>query len=523
MTTKITPSVLENTAVTPTTYGTGAAIPTITVDAQGRITAASNTNVGIATSQITSGTLADARLPDQGSLTAANYYGDAAKTVAIVTDAKGRIKSASNVNIQIATSQITGYPTFVASATTDTTNAGNISSGTLSVDRLATSGVTATTYGTASSVSQVTVDTKGRITGASNVAIAIASGAVSGLAASATTDTTNAGNISSGTLPDARLSNAGTNTGLFGTASVVPRINVDAKGRVTSVTATNIAIAAGAVSGLATVATSGSYNDLSNRPSIPSGQVNSDWNASSGLAQILNKPSLATVATSGSYNDLSNKPTIPTSVSQLTSITPDVQQFNSTGTWTKPTGGQTMAFIQIWGGGGAGAATSYASGGGGGGYSALTIPLSYLSSQTVIVGAGGIPGAFNGRSGNGGNSSVTFSSFNGKTELIAYGGTGGGVTPFGGLGLNNGALGGEVAGEGGQPGWSAAYGGGGGGASFWPYGNYAGGTSMFGGNGGAGYWNQGGAAGSAPGGGGGGSSQSFGGYGGAGRVIITSY
>jgi hypothetical protein len=40
-------------------------------------------------------------------------------------------------------------------------------------------------------------------------------------------------------------------------------------------------------------------------------QVNSDWNASSGVSQILNKPLLATVATTGSYNDLLNKPTIP--------------------------------------------------------------------------------------------------------------------------------------------------------------------------------------------------------------------
>ena len=63
---------------------------------------------------------------------------------------------------------------------------------------------------------------------------------------------------------------------------------------------------------LATVATSGSYADLSNKPSIPAAQVNSDWNAASGVSQILNKPSLATVATSGSYADLSNKPTIPT-------------------------------------------------------------------------------------------------------------------------------------------------------------------------------------------------------------------
>ena len=63
---------------------------------------------------------------------------------------------------------------------------------------------------------------------------------------------------------------------------------------------------------LATVATSGSYNDLTNKPTIPAAQVNSDWNSSSGVSQILNKPTLATVATSGSYNDLSNKPTIPT-------------------------------------------------------------------------------------------------------------------------------------------------------------------------------------------------------------------
>lgn len=63
---------------------------------------------------------------------------------------------------------------------------------------------------------------------------------------------------------------------------------------------------------LATVATTGSYTDLLNKPTIPAAQVNSDWNAVSGVAEILNKPSLATVATSGSYNDLSDKPAIPT-------------------------------------------------------------------------------------------------------------------------------------------------------------------------------------------------------------------
>jgi len=35
---------------------------------------------------------------------------------------------------------------------------------------------------------------------------------------------------------------------------------------------------------------SGSYNDLTNKPTIPAAQVNSDWNATSGAARILNKP-----------------------------------------------------------------------------------------------------------------------------------------------------------------------------------------------------------------------------------------
>lgn len=48
-------------------------------------------------------------------------------------------------------------------------------------------------------------------------------------------------------------------------------------------------------SGLATVATTGDYDDLINKPTIPAAQVNSDWNANSGVAEILNKPTIPTV------------------------------------------------------------------------------------------------------------------------------------------------------------------------------------------------------------------------------------
>lgn len=54
-------------------------------------------------------------------------------------------------------------------------------------------------------------------------------------------------------------------------------------------------------SDLATVATSGDYDDLTNKPTIPAAQVNSDWAANSGVSQILNKPS--TVALTFTFSD----------------------------------------------------------------------------------------------------------------------------------------------------------------------------------------------------------------------------
>lgn len=54
-------------------------------------------------------------------------------------------------------------------------------------------------------------------------------------------------------------------------------------------------------SDLATVATSGSYNDLTNTPTIPAAQVQSDWNAVSGMGEILNKPDLTAYMSKSEY------------------------------------------------------------------------------------------------------------------------------------------------------------------------------------------------------------------------------
>ena len=89
---------------------------------------------------------------------------------------------------------------------------------------------------------------------------------------------------------------------------------------------------------LSGVASSGSYNDLTDKPSIPtktsdltndSGfitasdippQEQADWQEQdpNDPSYIQNKPSLAAVATSGDYSDLTGTPSIPSATSDLT-------------------------------------------------------------------------------------------------------------------------------------------------------------------------------------------------------------
>ena len=78
---------------------------------------------------------------------------------------------------------------------------------------------------------------------------------------------------------------------------------------------------------LATVATTGSYDDLIDKPTIPAAQVNADWNAVSGVAEILNKPTIPAAQVNADWDAISgvaqilNKPTIPTVTDNTTYYT----------------------------------------------------------------------------------------------------------------------------------------------------------------------------------------------------------
>lgn len=147
----------------------------------------------------------------------------------------------------------------------------------------------------------------------------------------------------------------------------------------------------------------------------------------------------------------------------------DRQFFTTSNTWARPSGGQTTAMIECWGGGGSGATGSAdddsgGGGGGGGAYARRILALASLSvSVSVTVASGGAGQTGIESSGNNGGD-TSFGVY-----VMAFGGTSGATAPFdsgrgGGLATSGGpqgALGAEVWGATGHPGNANAFGGGG--------------------------------------------------------------
>ena len=97
----------------------------------------------------------------------AGDYGSADSVATFTVDAQGRLTAAANASIAIAASQVTDFNAAISSYVTGS-NGITESSGTISLDNTA---VSAGDYGSATEIPTFTVDSTGRITAASNVAI----------------------------------------------------------------------------------------------------------------------------------------------------------------------------------------------------------------------------------------------------------------------------------------------------------------------------------------------------------------
>jgi len=173
---------LANTAVTAGVYGNNTTVAQITVDAQGRITAASNVSiasggVGTVTNVATGTGLTGGPVTSTGTISLANTavaaaaYGSASQVGTFTVDAQGRLTAAANVAISISVANVSGaVPNTVNVIAGTGLSGGGALTSNVTVN-LANTAVTAGNYGSTTQVAAITIDAQGRITAAANVAV----------------------------------------------------------------------------------------------------------------------------------------------------------------------------------------------------------------------------------------------------------------------------------------------------------------------------------------------------------------
>ena len=251
------------TTVTAGSYGSASQIPTFTVDADGRLTAA--TEVAVAGVSNTTWTAANTTFTiDTADGNSYNTIIDTFNVLDVTTDitvggtVDGRDVAADGAKLDLLEDgfdlTLTGKVTGTASANTGVMSI---------VTELADTAVTAGSYGSSTQIPVFTVDDDGRLTAASTTAVAgvddfsyqantntisLETGDGSTFDINTATAVTLAGDItgtatsSNGTVEiTTELTNTGVTAGLYGSSTAIPIITVDEDGRVTLASTTSVA------------------------------------------------------------------------------------------------------------------------------------------------------------------------------------------------------------------------------------------------------------------------------------------
>lgn len=258
---------LPDSGAVAATYGSASEIPILNVDAKGRILSASKTTVVLPNSGVAAGT-----------------YGSETKSARFVVGADGRITSVTELSIPGTDGS--GYVSVKNGATllaqrsilqiTNGLVATDDGPNNTSIIGLSTSGATPGTYGNASSVATIAVDSYGRVTSVTSQGISI-----------------DASQIGSGTISMSRLNQSPLNTA----GALVAR---DGSGNFNAGTITANSFV-GALTGNASTATNVAWTGVTGKPAIAYADAGS-YN--------LNITGNAATATNVAWTGITGKPTI---------------------------------------------------------------------------------------------------------------------------------------------------------------------------------------------------------------------
>lgn len=312
---------LDNTAVTAGSYGSASAVGTFTVDAQGRLTSAGSTNIEIALGTNTSGSYVTSLVEGTG-VTITNNSGEGSTPTIAIGQSVATSASPSFSGLTLSTAG-----TIIFEGTTDDGYETTLSAGDPTADRTVTlpnaTGTIALTSDITTAVNAVPTTFTIAGDSGSNQTITVGSDTIT--IAGGTGLSSVAGATDTVTI---NLDNTAVTAGTYGSSTASGTFTVDAQGRLTSASSTNIRTASTTETGLASFSSS-DFAVSTGEVTIKSGGVDN--------AQLAN----STITLGSSTLTLGST---TTSVAGITELTVDNLNFNgNTITSTDSNGNITLS------------------------------------------------------------------------------------------------------------------------------------------------------------------------------------